>query len=234
MELYFAYGRPKQIAKARAAYDRLAPSPTLHALMVGAATRWLSIYEETRRESKWRFYLHNWIRDQHYLEDGPVEYEPPVKAARRAGRGTPLAGKPTPAPDATPPVTVAAVRAPETAASCPIPQRVKIVGVVADTEGRERAMAIDFEVLNGEYRGDIFTHAITYQSDDDGPQRVGQAQLKAIIHAIGFSGRLTNEQDLVGGVLETEIDRGLRQYAPSAANDDTLQPQQGGALRGAL
>ncbi|UPJ69870.1 hypothetical protein [Bradyrhizobium sp. 187] len=75
-------------AKARAAYDKLAPEASLHATIVGAAARLHAHYEEHAIERRYRIQLQNWITARGWEDDLPVVYSNAKSAAIAKLRGS--------------------------------------------------------------------------------------------------------------------------------------------------
>ncbi|WP_157158541.1 hypothetical protein [Bradyrhizobium sp. WSM1253] len=75
-------------AKARAAYDKLAPEASLHATIVGAAARLHAHYEEHATERRYRIQLQNWITARGWEDDLPIVYSNGKSAAIAKVRGS--------------------------------------------------------------------------------------------------------------------------------------------------
>jgi hypothetical protein len=81
-ELWTAYGFPKDIALARAAYERLAPGTELHAELVHKAGE-CRLFHETNPD-RWQKHLHNWLAEERYKETPsmPKKKAPPKLTAK--------------------------------------------------------------------------------------------------------------------------------------------------------
>jgi DNA-binding Lrp family transcriptional regulator len=80
-ELWAAFPRKRQRAKAKAEYDKLEPNEALHADLVTAATALAAHHEKNGTEKKWWKHLHSWLAQECYFEDLPEPYENPKEAA---------------------------------------------------------------------------------------------------------------------------------------------------------
>jgi len=90
---FSAYGYNHLRAKAKAAWAELQPDSETVTKVVEAAGIWQAAYVAEARPMRWRYQFHNWLRDEHYLEDGPIPHDPPKRS-----RATPVAA-PSPSSD---------------------------------------------------------------------------------------------------------------------------------------
>lgn len=75
-KLWDAYGVKLERAKARAAFDKIAPSPEQLAEMMGAAHRWREGYFAQSRPAGYRKRLATWLVDECWLEMVPSPFRP--------------------------------------------------------------------------------------------------------------------------------------------------------------
>jgi hypothetical protein len=168
-ELWAAFPRKHHRAKAKAAYDKLAPNDALHADLVAAATALAAHHEKNGTEKKWWKHLHTWIEQERYLEDLPEPYENPKEAAiaRSRDNGPRKASKTAPAAKTT-----------GLSAKTPIGRhKVKIIGseLLGSSFDAERLMRFSYRVEDGGHEGKEFSHSFKIMSADEPTQTNGQA-----------------------------------------------------------
>jgi hypothetical protein len=86
-ELWAVWPSKHQRPKAKDAYKKLNPDTALHAQLVSAAQGWAEHYQSNGIDKRWVPLLHNWIRDERWLEDVPAVYSDPKTAAIANKRG---------------------------------------------------------------------------------------------------------------------------------------------------
>jgi hypothetical protein len=168
-ELWAAFPRKHQRAKARAAYDKLAPNEALHADLVAAATALAAHHEKNGTERKWWKHMHTWLDQECYLEDLPQPYENPKEAAiaRAKQNGPRKANK-----------AISTTKVTGLSPKTPIGRHtVKIVasellGVAFDAE---RLMRFSYRIEDTENEGKEFSHSFKIASADEAAQTEGRS-----------------------------------------------------------
>jgi hypothetical protein len=178
-ELWAAFPRKHQRAKAKAAYDKLAPNESLHADLVTAAAALAAHHEKNGTEKKWWKHMHTWLDQECYLEDLPEPYENPKEAAiaRARENGPRTASKTLPAANDI-------GLSPKT----PIGRhKVKIVAVeMPDASFQEEArMRFLFRIEDGGHEGREFSHTFKIVSADEATQTKGQEFFTDLRRATG-------------------------------------------------
>ncbi|WP_144030864.1 hypothetical protein [Bradyrhizobium japonicum] len=177
-ELWAAYPRKHQRAKAQAAYRALAPSPVLHATLVTQAAAWASHYQQTATEKKWWKQLHMWLAEERYLEDLPEPYENPKEAAiaRAKTKGARKADQSKEAGKSG--------LSPKTPLG---PHSVKIVN--AEISGgawdQEREFVLSLKIEDGDHTEKEFSHSFKLMSADETAQDQGMATYRQVREATG-------------------------------------------------
>ena len=168
-ELWAAFPRKHQRAKARAAYNALAPDQALHTRLVVLATAWAEHYAKTGTEKQWWKHLHTWLAQESYLEDLPQPYENPKEAAiaRAKENGPRKATKTTPAPK-------------DIGLSSKTPlgrHKVKIIAseLLGGSFDAERLMRFSYRIEDGGHEGKEFSHSFKIMSADETTQTNGQS-----------------------------------------------------------
>jgi hypothetical protein len=168
-ELWVAFPRKHQRAKAKAEYDKLAPNEALHADLVTAATALAAHHEKNGTEKKWRKHLHSWLPQECYLEDLPEPHENPKEAAiaRAKENGPRKATKTTPATK-------------DIGLSSKTPlgrHKVKIIAseLLGGSFDAERLMRFSYRIEDGGHEGKEFSHSFKIMSADETTQTNGQS-----------------------------------------------------------
>ena len=168
-ELWVAFPRKHQRAKAKAEYEKLAPNEALHADLVTAATALAAHHEKNGTEKKWWKHLHTWLAQECYLEDLPEPYENPKEAAiaRAKENGPRKATKTTPAPK-------------DIGLSSKTPlgrHKVKIIAseLLGGSFDAERLMRFSYRIEDGGHEGKEFSHSFKIMSADETTQTNGQS-----------------------------------------------------------
>jgi hypothetical protein len=168
-ELWAAFPRKHQRAKAKAEYDKLTPNEVLHADLVTAATALAAHHEKNGTEKKWVRHLHTWLAQECYLEDLPEPYENPKEAAIARARDN----GPRKANKTTQPVKDLGL-SPKT----PIGRhKVKIVAseILGDSFDAERRMRFSYRIEDSNHEGKEFSHTFKIMSADESAQTEGQS-----------------------------------------------------------
>lgn len=179
-QLWAIFPRKHQRAKARAAYEALAPSQELHADLLASAGAWATHYEKTATDKKWWKHMHTWLVEERYLEDLPEPYENPKEAAIAKARenGPRKAASKTPA------------KATGLSPKTPIGRhKVKIVGseMPDDNGSPEQRFKFFYRIEDGGHEGKEFSHTFKYLSEDEDLQAEGQTFFADLRKATGIT-----------------------------------------------
>jgi hypothetical protein len=176
-ELWNAFPRKHQRAKARAAYNALAPDQALHARLVVLVTAWAEHYAKTGTEKQWWKHLHTWLAQESYLEDLPQPYENPKDAAmarakergpRQAVGGTSTSsGLSSKTPLGRHEVVIISADMPD------------------DSFAPEQPMKLSYRIQGGQHDGREFSHTFKILSENDDDQAKGQKIFSDIRQATG-------------------------------------------------
>ena len=190
-ELWVAFPRKHQRAKAKAEYDKLAPNEALHADLVTAATALAAHHEKIGTEKKWWKHLHSWLAQECYLEDLPEPYENPKEAAiaRAKENGPRKATKTTPATK-------------DIGLSSKTPlgrHKVKIIAseLLGGSFDAERLMRFSYRIEDGGHEGKEFSHSFKIMSADETTQTNGQSFFSDLRRVTGID-QPENTSDLHG------------------------------------
>jgi hypothetical protein len=203
-ELWAAFPRKHQRAKARAAHNALAPDRALHGRLVALALVWAEHYTMTDTDKKWWKHLHTWLAEERYLEDLPQPYENPKDAAiaRAAERGSP---KPATAENSM-----------GLSAKTPLGRHEVVVtatDMLDDPMAPEQRLRFSYRIQGGSHDGREFSHTIKLLSENDEHAAQGQSMFADIRQATG-NNFLSDTSDLSDIPMRAIVSRmGRIQYA---------------------
>jgi hypothetical protein len=176
-ELWAAFPRKHQRAKARAEYNALAPDHDLHARLVESALALAAHHTANGTEKRWWKHLHTWLIEERYLEDLPEPYENAKDAAIARGSRRAAAGSKTPA-------TGKSGLSPKTPLG-----RHEVVIIGTDmpdhTLDPEQSMTFSYRIQGGTHDGKEFSHTFKCQSENGRQQDEGQSFYANIRNATG-------------------------------------------------
>jgi hypothetical protein len=176
-ELWAAFPRKHHRAKARAAYNVLAPDGELHARLVASATALAIHHTANGTERKWWKHLHTWLEQESYLEDLPIPYENAKDAAiaRAKERG------PRQATDDTSTSSGLSAKTPVGR------HEVVIIGSAMpdDPMAPERRLTFSYRIQGGTHDGREFSHTFKFLSENEDVQAKGQTIFADIRQATG-------------------------------------------------
>jgi hypothetical protein len=179
-ELWKAFPRKHQRAKARAAYTALAPNAELHTLLVASATALAEHHIANGTEKKWWKHLHTWLGQECYLEDLPEPYENAKDAAmaRAKGRGPRSAVRRTSTAETSSGLS----------SKTPLGRHeVVIIGSAMpdDPMGPENRMQFTYRIQGGNHDGKEFSHSFKVLSENEDVAAKGQTIFADIRQATG-------------------------------------------------
>jgi hypothetical protein len=183
-ELWNAFPRKHQRAKARMAYNALTPDRELHDRLVKSAMALAKHHEVIGTDKKWWKHLHTWLAQECYLEDLPQPYENRKDAAiaRARERGPKKATAHSTDIDGDAPVGR---------------HEVTIIGFKALDEagGREQRFSFSYRIRGGKHDGREFSHMFVHWAyDNDDVSTKGKRLLADITRAVGKPGEKEAEQ----------------------------------------
>ena len=183
-ELWAAYSRKKDRAKAKDAYKALAPDAELQALLVETARAWFAQYEANGTEPEYRKCLHTWLEGECWLEDLPVPYvkrDTRVKAPRKS-------------------------RASDT--SAPVGRHfVKIVEAkLIQHDPNNSDLFFRHKIVSGQHAEAEFVHEVPYMRTD-GCAVNGSEAFSAVRRAAQVSDSF-DMTELVGAMLDVSVSKG--------------------------
>ena len=205
-QLWAAFPRKHERAKARAAYAKLEPNDELHAKLVQRATALAAHYQTTATDKKWWKHLHNWLAEERYLEDLPVPYENAKDAAIARAKSGPRQAKEESSEPGASGLTPKTPRGPHV---------VEIVGCeLATAINNDTAITFHYRIRGGDHDGKEFSHSFAL-SDSHGGNIEGQAVFRDIREATGVLAP-DETTDFHGVVLCADIGKfGRVKYAPA-------------------
>lgn len=177
-ELYKCYGVRAEFAAAKVAYEKLAPTPAMHAEMIASAKAWRATAGDIER-----MYLARWIREERFRED--------PKGERRGREAKPKSAMPkaTPAdgPDKILPVPIWERGKVEDWPEGSFP--VKIIGsqVERQEHSTDTALLLSFRLLAPEFGGEEHEHLIwTCAAYNPAKQSEGVKHLQDIMRSVNL------------------------------------------------
>jgi hypothetical protein len=176
-ELWNAFPRKHQRAKARTAYAALAPNAELHSQLVASAISLAEHHVTNSTQMKWCKHLHTWLGQECYLEDLPEPYENAKDAAiaQAKERGPRKASKSSNSDDEAPVGR----------------HEVIITGfkTLDDPFSDEQRLSFSYRIRGGKHDGKEFSHMfVLWAYDKDDVSDKGKKLLADICRAVGKTG----------------------------------------------
>lgn len=199
-EFWRAYPKKLKKAKARAAYEKIAPDADLHTRIVEKASELASHHKNHGTESRWIKEPANWLAGEGWDEDLPSVYDDPKDAAIAKKRASPP--KPTvPANENMPPLRTNW-------------DKVEVIASEVVARAKGNALVMTLRSTDG---SDCYTETIILEDASQDIQDDGQRQFSKLRQAMGVEDIYDTEQ-LHGIPFERRINAGKSEYRAIAAD----------------